>query len=90
MGYHFYNAETEILYLNNSSEYDTLSVFKFCANHLYRINERIKNGETIKIIENIGKEYTKTYVIENTGDFKKWVEKIYNGGFEDYLETGMK
>ncbi|MCV2487236.1 hypothetical protein OD917_20045 [Flavobacterium sp. SH_e] len=90
MGYNFYNTEEEILYLNNSCEYDTLSVFKFCANNLYRINERIKKGETIKIIENLGKEYAKTYNIENTADFKKWVEKIYNGGFEDYLETGMK
>ncbi len=90
MGYNFYNAETEILYLNNSCEYDTLSVFKFCANHLHRINERIKKGEIIKIISDIDKEYAKMYTIENTADFKKWVEKIYNGGFEDYLETGMK
>lgn len=90
MGYNFYNTEEEILYLNNSGEYDTLSFFKFCANDLHSINERIKKGETIKIIKDIDKEYTKTYIIENTTDFKKWVEKIYNGGFEDYLETGMK
>lgn len=90
MGYNFYNAETEILYLNNSCEYDTLSFFKFCANDLYRINERIKNGEIIKIIKDIDQENAKTYIIENTTDFKKWVKKIYNGGFENYLETGMK
>ncbi|PBJ12200.1 hypothetical protein [Flavobacterium sp. ACN6] len=90
MGYNFYNAETEILYLNNSSEYDTLSPFKFCANNLHRINDRIKNGETIKIIKNLNKESSKTYIIENTADFKIWVEKIYNGGFENYLETGIK
>lgn len=53
MGYNFYNTEEEILYLANSGEYDTLSVFKFCANNLHRINERIKNGETIKITKDL-------------------------------------
>jgi len=90
MGYHFYSAEIEIMYLNDSWEYDTLSFYKFCANDLHRINERIKNGEIITIIKDAVKENSKTYIIENTADFKKWVEKIYNGGFEKYIETGIK
>ena len=90
MGYHFYSAEIEIMYLNDSWEYDTLSFYKFCANDLHRINERIKNGEIITIIKDAVKEDSKTYIIENTADFKKWVEKIYNGGFEKYIETGIK
>jgi len=90
MGYHFYSAEIEIMYLNDSWEYDNLSFYKFCANDLHRINERIKNGEIITIIKDAVKENSKTYIIENTADFKKWVEKIYNGGFEKYIETGIK
>lgn len=89
MGYSFYSAETEIMYLNDSWEYDTLSFYKFCANDLHRINERIKNGEIITIIKDATQANAKTYLIENTIDFKSWVEKIYKGGFEKYIETGM-
>jgi hypothetical protein len=90
MGYNFYNNKEEIKYLNESWEYDTLSYYKFCAFDLYEINQRIKNGEIIKIVKNEGTTTEKTYLVENTTDFKNWVEKIFKGGFEKHLETIMK
>lgn len=88
MGHHFYIDNKEILYLGRSGEYDTLSYFKFCANNLFRINNRVKNGETIKIISEVDDTGGNTHLIKTTEDFKTWVTKVFKGGFEKYLETG--
>jgi hypothetical protein len=50
----------------------------------------VLNGEIIKIVKDEGKTTEKIYLVENTTDFKNWVEKIFKGGFEKYLETKIK
>jgi hypothetical protein len=90
MGHQFYVDNKQILYLGRSGDYDTLSPFKFCANDLFRLNNRIKNGETLKIISEVDDTGASTYLIKTTEDFKTWVVKVFKGGFEEYLETGMK
>jgi hypothetical protein len=90
MGHHFYIDDKEILYLGRSDEYDTLSPFKFCANDLFRLNNRIRNGETIKIKSEVDDTGRSTYLIKTTEEFETWVRKVFKGGFEEYLETGME
>jgi hypothetical protein len=89
MGHNFYIDDKEIMYLNCSGEYDTLSPFRLCANELFRINNRLKNGETIKVISEVDDTGAQTYLIKTPDDFKTWVKKVFKGGFGEYLETGM-
>lgn len=90
MGHRFYIDNKEILYLGSSGEYDTLSYFKFCANDLFRINNRVKKGERIEIVSEADDTGKNTYLINTTEDFKIWVTKVFKDGFEKYLETGME
>ena len=89
MGHSFYLEDKEVLHLGRSGDYDTLSPYKFCASELFRINNRIKKGETFKIVSEVDDTGPNTYLIKTTEDFKTWVTKIFKGGFEKYLETGM-
>lgn len=90
MGHHFYIDDKEIRHLERSGEYDTLSYFKFCANELFKINGRIKNGETIKIISEVDDTGGNTCLVKTAEDLRTWVTKVFKGGFERYLETGME
>lgn len=90
MGHSFYIDDKMILWLGRSEEYDTLSPYKFCANDLFRINNRIKQGEIIQIVSQVDNTVPDTYLIKTTEDFKTWVKEVFKGGFEYYLETGMK
>ena len=90
MGHHFYIDDKLILYLERSGEYDTLSPARYCASELFAINNRIKKGETIKIISEVDDTGASTYLIKTTRDFREWVTKVFKGRFEGYLESGFK
>jgi hypothetical protein len=89
MGHKFYIDGKEIMALGRSGEYDTLSPFKFCANQLSKINNRIENGDEVKIISEVDDSGADTYLIKTSDDFKTWVKKVFKGGFEEYIETGI-
>lgn len=64
----------------NSNCYDTTSPYMFCVSELKSIKNKIDNSEKFKIESN-----GKIYQITTNSEFRAWMEKVFYGGYEDYV-----
>ena len=72
------------LELESSGLYDTLSPYRWVANSFFEINQKLKNGEKLRIVS-----YGNEFVIKDEQDFRNWIKTdfntIGNDGFQKYL-----
>ncbi|PIF53600.1 hypothetical protein [Flavobacterium sp. 2] len=66
----------------NSNWYDTVTPYMYCVSELKSIKNKIDNSEKFKIESN-----NKVYHITTIEEFRIWIEKVFYGGFEEYVFT---
>gem|GEM_PF-1620795 len=80
----FYHEGACILMLEEAYWYDTASPYKYCANRLFEISERIHKGQRIRVVSR-GKEY----LLQTADELEHWVKTEFNkpgaSGFEACL-----
>ena len=76
--------EKLVLELESSGLYDTLSPYRWVANSFFKINQQMKNGDSLKILS-----YGNEFCINDEQEFRDWIRKQFNtvgnGGFQKYL-----
>ena len=77
MNHQFYSLDHRLFGLDDATEYDTATPYRYAVGKFVELGERIKQGQPITVISRNGQETT--IILHTVADLMAWIARHFKG-----------